>query len=59
MDVPVELLVDDVWSSENDKPYFLSLGVDSFELIIFEKTTNFLSHDTNIYKNKREPDKWG
>ena len=28
MDVPVELLVDDVWTAEDDRTGFLSVGVD-------------------------------
>ena len=31
MDVRVELLADDVWVAEDDKPDFLSVGVDSFD----------------------------
>ena len=30
MDVPVELLADDAWASEDDKTGFLTFGVDSF-----------------------------
>ena len=37
MDVGVELLADDVWAAEDDKTGFLSVEVDSFESIIFEK----------------------
>ena len=31
MDVCVELLADDVWSDEDDKTGFLSVGVDIFD----------------------------
>ena len=31
MDVLVELLPDDVWAAEDDKPDFLSFGVDIFD----------------------------
>ena len=44
MDVCVKLLADDVWAAEDDKTGFLSVGVDIFESIIFERTTNFLAH---------------
>ena len=30
MDVPVELLADDVWAAKDDKTCFLSVGVDIF-----------------------------
>ena len=30
VDVPVELLADDVWAAENDKTDFLNVGVDCF-----------------------------
>ena len=44
MDVCVELLAYHVWSYEDDKTGTLSVEVDSFESIIFEGTTNSLSH---------------
>ena len=47
MDVPVKLLADDAWAAEDDKTGFLSVGVDSFESVIFVKTTNFFAHDAN------------
>ena len=31
MDVPVELLADDVWAAKDDKTCFLSVGVDIFD----------------------------
>ena len=31
MDVPVELLADDVWAAEDDKTCFLTVGVDIFD----------------------------
>ena len=37
MDVHVELLADDVWEAEDNKTDLLSVEVDSFESIIFEK----------------------
>ena len=33
MDAHVKLLADDEWAAEYDKPYFLSVGVDSFDLL--------------------------
>ena len=47
MDVRVKLIADDVWAAEDDKTGFLSVEVDSFGLIIFERTTKFLSHGAN------------
>ena len=47
IDVRVKLLADDAWIAEDDIIDFLSVGVDSFESNIFEKTTNFLSHGAN------------
>ena len=47
MDVLVELLAYNVWAAEDDKTGFLSVGVDIFESIIFERTTNLLAHGTN------------
>ena len=47
MDVRVELPADDVWSAEDDKTGFLSVEFDSFESIVFEKTTDFLAHGAN------------
>ena len=35
--VHVKLLADDVWAAEDDKTGLLSVEVDSFKLIIFEK----------------------
>ena len=43
----VELVVYDVWFAEDDNTGFLSVGVDTFWLIIFERTTNFLAHGAN------------
>ena len=33
MDIRVELLADDVWAAEDDKPYFFSVGVDIYDWI--------------------------
>ena len=41
MDVPVELLADDVLSDEDNKTGFLSVGVDSFDQLYF-KNDQFL-----------------
>ena len=46
MDVPFELLADDVWSAEYDKTGFLSVGVDIFDQL-FLKMTNVLAHGEN------------
>ena len=45
MDVRVKLTADDVGAAEDDKTGFLSVGVDIFESVIFERTTNFLAND--------------
>ena len=34
--VCVESLADDIWEAEDDKTGFFSVGVDSFESVIFE-----------------------
>ena len=47
MDVRVKLLADDVCAAEGDITYSLSVEIDSFESIIFERTTNFLAHGAN------------
>ena len=47
IDVRVGLLSDYLWEAEDDKTGFLSVGFNSFELIVFEKTTNFLAHGSN------------
>ena len=49
MNAFVELLADGVWASEDDKTVFLSVGMDIFESIIFERTTNFRAHGANEY----------
>ena len=36
MDVPVELLADDVWEAEYDKTNFLSVGVDIFDQLFLK-----------------------
>ena len=53
MNVCVGLLADDVWAAEHDKTGFLSVGVDIFESIIFERTTNFRAHGVNEYYKKK------
>ena len=58
MDIHVKLLADDVWAAEDDKTGFLSVGVDSFESIIFEKQPISLPMvQTSTIKLKY--DKWG
>ena len=49
MDVRVEVLADDVWAAEYDTTGSLSVEFNSLELIIFERTTNFLAHGANEY----------
>ena len=53
MDVPVELLADDAWLSEDDKTGFFECWSGLFWLIIFVKTTNILDHDVNYYKKTK------
>ena len=47
MDVRVKLLADDVWEAEDYTTGSLSVEVNIFKLIIFERTTNFLAHGAN------------
>ena len=47
--VRVKLVVYDVWFAEDYKTGFLSVGVDIFESIIFERTKKFLAHGANEY----------
>ena len=56
MNVCVELLADDVWAAEDYKTGFLSVGVDIFLSIIFERTTNLFDHGVNEYYKTK---KWG
>ena len=49
MDVPVELLAYNLWAAENDKTSFLSVEVDIFYPLFFERTTYFLAHGANDY----------
>ena len=37
MDVPVELIEDDVWAAEYDKTGFLSVELDSFDLLYLKE----------------------
>ena len=47
MIVRVKLLLYDVREFDEDKSGFLSVGVDIFKSIIFERATNLLSHGYN------------
>ena len=55
MDVRVELLADDVWSSENDKIGFLSVEIDSFDqLYLKERPISFPMLPMGTIKQKYE-----
>ena len=58
MDVCVKLLADDLWAAEDDKPGFLSVGVDSFDWLFLYKRPMPLPMVMNSNKN-RKYDKWG
>ena len=53
----MELLADDVWEADDDKPAFLSAGVDGFNRLFFCKRPMSLSIVENGNKN-RKYDKW-
>ena len=54
MDVGVELLADDVWSAEDDKTGFLSVGVDIFDWLYLLEQPISLPNGANEYnKTKR------
>ena len=57
MDVPVELLADGAWASENDKIGFLSVGVDIFDQLYLKEWPISLPMVT-MGTNKRIYDKW-
>ena len=58
MDVPIELLTDDIWAAEDDKAYFLSVGVDMFDrFYLKQRPIYFLM--VPIFTIKRKYDKWG
>ena len=58
MDVPVELLADDVWAAEDNKTGFLSVGVDGFDRLYLKKRPISLPMvQTSTIKLKY--DKWG
>ena len=56
MDVPVELLADDAWASEDDKTVLFSVWVDGLDRF-FSRRLIYLPMMQNMTKNKY--DKWG
>ena len=58
IDVRVELLADDVWAAEDDKPGFFSVEVGIFDSITFEKRPISVPM-VQISTIKRKYDKWG
>ena len=58
MDVRVELLADDVWSAEDDKPVFLNVGVDCFGWLYLKERLIFLPI-VKISTIKQKYEKWG
>ena len=61
IDVHVELLADDVWEFDDDKPYLLSVGVDSYNQLFFYRqpmsftiVKNSNEIENMINENKRE-----
>ena len=58
MDVRVELLADDVWSAEDDKPVFLNVGVDCFHQLYLKERLIFLPI-VKISTIKQKYEKWG
>ena len=54
----MELLADDVWEADDDKPSFLSVGVDSFDQLYLYKQPISLPMVENSNKNQ-EYDQWG
>ena len=57
MDVLVELLADDIWAAEDDKAYFLSVGVDSFDQWYLKKRPISLTM-VQMSTIKRKDEKW-
>ena len=58
MDVPIELLADDVWADKDDKTGFLSVGVDIFDQLYLKEPPVSLP-TVQISTKKRKNDKWG
>ena len=61
MDVCVEVLADDVWAAEDDKTGFLSVELDCYESVIFEKlptSLHMVQISTKIAKYIINEDKW-
>ena len=58
MDVPVKLLVYDVWAAEEDKTGFLSVGVDFFDRLYLKERPISLPMVT-MSSIKQIYDKWG
>ena len=56
MDVPIELLADDVWADEDDKTGFLSVGVDVFDPLYLKEWPISL---TMVQISTQKKDKWG
>ena len=54
----VKLLADDVWAAEDDRPDFLSVGVDSFDRLFLKKRPISLPMFQSITKYWND-DKWG
>ena len=57
IDVLVELLEDDVWEADDDKPGFFSVGVDSFDRFFLHKRPISFSVVENSDRN-RKYDEW-
>ena len=59
MDVPVIFLAYDVWAAEDNKTGFLSVWVDSFDLLYLEKRTiSLLMVQISTIKKMINEDKW-
>ena len=58
IDVRVELLADDIWGADGDKPGFLSVGVDIFDWLFWYKRPMYFTMVENNNDNQR-CDKWG
>ena len=57
IDVRVELLADDLWEANDDKPGFLIVGLDSFDQLFLHKLPMSLPMVENSNKNQKY-DKW-
>ena len=53
IDVRVELLADDLLEANDDKPCFLSVGVDSFDQLLLYKLPMSLPMLENRNKNRK------